>query len=146
MESGRLGFLIAAAVSGSAGVVEVVSKTETTVLNVPLSMLYVAIGGALIGVFLLPNKDAARVAASPESKLYQRILFMALSAVALGAAVAGYALMSAWTMQAAAALIGIPESSVLPMTGILGAFIRPLLPTYLKAVDGVASRVLGRVQ
>lgn len=159
---GRFSPLIAAAVSTAGAVNEAVAKTETVFLHVPLSMLYVAIGGALIGVFLLPNKDAAKVSTAPESGagVARRLLWLALNAGALAAAVLGYAYMAAWTVQALLALaplLALPfnldqdkvalllEKAMMPITGITGAFIRPLLPAYLRGAEALTARLLGRV-
>lgn len=145
---GRFSPLIAAAVSTAGAVNEAVAKTETVFLHVPLSMLYVAIGGALIGVFLLPNKDAAKVSTAPESGagVARRLLWLALNAGALAAAVLGYAYMAAWTVQAVFALVPLlDEKAMMPITGITGAFIRPLLPAYLRGAEALTARLLGRV-
>lgn len=144
--AGRFGPLAAAAISVAGSVNEVVTKAETAFLHVPLSMLYVAIGGALFGVFLLPQKDAARVKFSPESNvgMSRQLLWLLLNAGALGAAVLGFAFLSSWTCQALWAVFSLNQDALVPTTGIVSVFIRPLLPTYLRGLDALTSRILGK--
>lgn len=147
MSLGKATALAAAVAAGAAG--EVVTKTETTLLNVPLSMLYVAIAGTMIGVFLLPAKDAARVNTDPNAPLRRRLLYLLFTAGFLGAVVLCYSFIAAWSVQAAIAIIKtmtrlvLDESLSLPITGLVGVGIRPWLPSLLKAVERRADRVIG---
>lgn len=147
MSLGKATALAAAVAAGAAG--EVVTKTETTLLNVPLSMLYVAIAGTMIGVFLLPAKDAARVNTDPTAPLRRRLLYLLFTAGFLGAVVLCYSFIAAWSVQAAIAIIKtmtrlvLDESLSLPITGLVGVGIRPWLPSLLKAVERRADRVIG---
>ncbi len=147
MSAGKASLLAAAVVAGAAG--EVVTKTEVTVLNVPLSMLCVAIAGTMIGVFLLRPKDAARVNTDPSAPLQQRILYLLFTVGFLGAVVLCYSFIAAWSVQAGIAIVKtmtrlvVDESLSLPITGLVGVGIRPWLPSLLKAVERRADRLIG---
>ena len=138
-----------AVVSAGGAVGEIVTKTETSFLNVPLSMLYVAIAGTMIGVFLLPAKEAARISTDPGSTLRRRMLYLLFTAGFLGAVVLAYSFIAAWSVQAGIAIIKtvtrlvVDKSLVLPITGLVGVGIRPWLPSLLKAVERRADRVIG---
>lgn len=145
----RHGALLAAATAGAGAVVEVVTKAEATLLNVPLSMLYVAIAGTMIGVFLLPAGDAAKLNSDPAAPLGRRLVYLLLAAGMLGATVLGYSYIAAWVVQAGVGIIGtvmrltVDESVVLPVTGLVGVGIRPWLPALMKAVERRATRTIG---
>lgn len=149
MGGGKLGILVAAIAAGGGTAVEVVTKTKLVLLNVPLSMLYVAIAGTMIGVFLLPSKEAARVNLTEPATRQQRILYTLFSVALVGAAVLCYAFVSAWVVQIAEGIIrtvftrSLDESVILPATGLIGVGIRPWLPSLLKAVERRADRVIG---
>lgn len=149
MGGGKISILAAALVAASGTAVEVVTKTELVLLNVPLSMLYVAIAGTMIGVFLLPAKEAARVNLSEPATTRQRILYTLFSVALVGAAVLCYAFVSAWTVQAGLGITktvftrSVDDSVILPVTGLVGVGIRPWLPSLLKAVERRADRVIG---
>lgn len=149
MGGGKIGVLMAAAAAAGGTAVEVVTKTELVLLNVPLSMLYVAIAGTMIGVFLLPSKDAARVNLTEPATRQQRILYTLFSVALVGAAVLCYAFVSAWVVQIGGGIIktvftrSLDESVILPATGLIGVGIRPWLPSLLKAVERRADRVIG---
>lgn len=149
--SGRSGALLAAAVSIGGAVGEVITKTETTFLNVPLSMLYVAIAGTMFGVFLLPGNEAARINADPGSTVQRRLAYMLFTAGFIGAVVLCYAFIAAWAVQVGFGVIRaitrfdreVVDSLVIPVTGLVGVGIRPWLPSLLKAVERRADRVIG---
>lgn len=149
MGGGKLGVVVAVLGSGAITAVEVVTRTETTVLNVPLSMLYVAIAGTMFGFFLLPAKDAARVNAALGADWYHRLFYALFSVVLIGAAATCYAFVTAWAVQAGVGIIHtvftrtVHESVILPVTGLVGVGIRPWLPSLLKAVERRADRVIG---
>lgn len=149
MGGGRLGIAMALLGSASITATEVVTKTETKVLNVPLSMLYVAIAGVLFGFFLLRAKDAARVNAPPDASLRDRILYEIFSIALVAFAGICYAFVTAWTVQIGVGIIEvvftktINESVMLPATGLIGVGIRPWLPGLMKAVERRADRVIG---
>ena len=126
------------------GAAQAAQKAEPKILNVPQSWLFVALASALIGVLLLAADTADRFAQS-ETKPIRRLLALATRGGLLGAVVIGYALLASWSLQAAAAAANLSESVAIPLVGILGVFIRPLLPRYLKGVEGVTDRVFGRV-
>jgi hypothetical protein len=142
---GKVSVALMAASAAGSGVVNVVVNTERVILNVPLSVLFVAIAGALIGVLILPAKDAARVSSDHSAALWRRLLVLAARAAMLAAMVLAYAFMAAWTVQAVALVIKLATAVTIPLTGIAGAFIRPLLPKYLQGVEGITERLLGKV-
>lgn len=145
---GRGGPLMFAAVSmvGAAG--EIASTAETTVLNVPASMLFMAIAGTMIGFILLPSRDAARV--THYGKDWRaRLIYRIATAIPLILFVLCYAFIAAWVVQFGVAVIHtisrltIEESLILPATAIVGVGIRPWLPALLVAVERRAQKVIG---
>lgn len=146
---GRVGAVIAALAAGGTAV-EVVTKTEIVILNIPLSMLLVAIAGTMIGFFILPSKDAARISPDPQWGRRQRVVYVAYSVAIVAAAVIAYAVMSSWIVQAGVAIIAtlfkgwvVEDGAIMPITGLIGIGIRFWLPTLLKAVERRADRVIG---
>jgi hypothetical protein len=151
MGGGRMGVVIAAITAGAGAVAtEVVTKTEPQILNVPLSMLYVAIAGTMIGFYLLPSKDAARLTAPPEVVGRRRIAYAAFSYALVGFAIVAYAFISAWIVQFGTGLVAslfqgwsLHESAIIPGTALVGVGIRPMLPGLLRAVERRADRAIG---
>lgn len=120
------------------------------ILNVPLSMLLIAIAGAMVGFFILPAKDAARITPSPSAHGWHRVRYIVYSLALIGAVVIGYALVSAWIVQFGAAVfravfpnLRIEDAAMMPLAGLVGVGIRPWLPILLKAVERRADRVIG---
>lgn len=146
---GRMLSLGVAGASLVGGAVEVVTQTEATFLNVPLSMLYVAIAGTMIGVFLLPAKEAARINYDAGRSDRHRMIYLLLAAGFLGAVVLAYSFIAAWSVQAGIGIVKtltrlvVDESLILPITGLVGVGIRPWLPGLLKAVERRVDRVVG---
>lgn len=119
-------------------------EAERMILGVPQSVLMVSIAGALIGVLLLPEKDAERVSADAGRQRGRRWLQSATRVFALAVAVLSYAILAAWVIAVAGAffpsLAGAPQ---LPLAGISGVFIRRLLPKYLKVIERVTGAIGG---
>ncbi len=117
---------------------------ERMILGVPQSVLLVAIAGALIGVLLLPEKDADRVAADASRTRGHRWFQTAARMLALGLAVISYAIVAAWLIAVAAtwfpSLAGAPQ---LPLAGLSGVVIRRMLPGYLKVVERITGNIGG---
>lgn len=117
---------------------------ERIILGVPQSILLVAIAGALIGVLLLPEKDAERVAADAGRKRGHRWLQTAARWVALGVAVVAYAVVAAWVIAIVGyiwdKLAGAPQ---LPLAGLSGVLIRRLLPSYVRLVEKATGAIGG---
>ncbi|MDX5515841.1 hypothetical protein [Stenotrophomonas sp. RG-453] len=117
---------------------------ERMILGVPQSVLLVAIAGALIGVLLLPEKDADRVAADASRTRGHRWFQTAARMLALGLAVISYAIVAAWLIAVAAtwfpSLTGAPQ---LPLAGLSGVVIRRMLPGYLKVVERITGNIGG---
>jgi len=117
---------------------------ERMILGVPQSVLLVAIAGALIGVLLLPEKDADRVAADASRTRGHRWFQTATRLLALGLAVICYAIVAAWLIAVAAtwfpSLAGAPQ---LPLAGLSGVVIRRMLPGYLKVVERITGNIGG---
>lgn len=137
-----------AALGGVAG--EVVQKTERVFLNLPMSMLLVAVAGTMIGFFILPAKEAARVNPPIDAPAWKRIMYYAFSLALVALAMFAYAVVAGWCVQAGMGIIRsifqgwkIEESVVIPVTGLVGVGIRPWLPSLLKAVERRADRVIG---
>lgn len=150
MGPGRIIGVLGAAGAASAKAIEVVTKTETVVLNIPLSMLLVAIAGTMIGFFILPSKDAARISPDPSATGRKRVMYVLFSLALIAAAVMAYAVMSAWIIQAGVGIIAtvfkgwrVEDGAIMPTTGLVGIGIRIWLPTLLKAVERRADRVIG---
>ncbi len=126
-----------AAVIGPA-TADALREAERMILGVPQSVLLVATAGALIGVLLLPEKDADRVTADADRPRGHRWFQTGTRILALAVAVIGYAFVAAWVIAVAAAffpsLAGAPQ---LPLAGISGVVIRRMLPSYLKAVERI---------
>lgn len=148
MGGGRIGIAVMAlAAAGSAG--EVVLRTETEVLNVPLSMLFVAMAGALIGYVLLPAKDAARFASHNGDCWQRRALFCFMTIAPVIVATVAYSFVAAWCVQAGVGIVHtitslrVEQSAVIPATGLAGVGIRPWLPTLLRAVERRAGKAIG---
>lgn len=148
MGGGRIGMVfMALAATGTAS--EVVIRTESEVLNVPLSMLFVAMAGALFGYVLLPAKDAARLASHSGNCWQRRALFCFMTVAPLIFATVAYAFVAAWCVQACVGIvhtitsIRVEQSAVIPATGLAGVGIRPWLPTLLRAVERRAGKVIG---
>lgn len=117
---------------------------ERMILGVPQSVLMVSIAGALIGVLLLPEKDAERVGADACRRRGHRWLQSGTRLLALAVAVLAYAILAAWVIAVAGAffpsLAGAPQ---LPLAGISGVFIRRLLPKYLQAIERITGAIGG---
>ncbi|KRC35102.1 MULTISPECIES: hypothetical protein [unclassified Lysobacter] len=135
-----------AALAATQTAVTVIDHVERSILGIPQSVLLAAIVGALIGCYLMPSKDAASLFEGREYtwRWYGRVVFKALM---LGIGVLCFAFLDGWTI---AALMmderGKVGPAAMPYAGILGAFIRPLLPRYLKGLEGAADRLFGRIQ
>lgn len=154
MGPGRVIGVTGATISAAGYAGEVITKTEAVILNVPLSMLLVAIAGTMIGFFILPSKEAARISPNPGSTGGQRVCYLLFSLALVGAAVMCYAVTSSWVVQIAVFCIDIAlsvaniekavnESAAITAAGIVGIGIRVWLPTLLKAVERRADRVIG---
>lgn len=132
-----------AAVLGPA-TADALRQAERIILGVPQSVLLVAMAGALIGVLLLPEKDADRVSADADKTRSKRWLQSSMRLIALAVAVVAYAIVAAWMISIASAvfpsLAGAPQ---LPLAGISGVVIRRLLPSYLKVVERMTGAVGG---
>ncbi|HFF6188740.1 TPA: hypothetical protein ACGCHN_001306 [Stenotrophomonas maltophilia] len=119
-------------------------EAERIILGVPQSVLLLALAGALIGVLILPDKDAGRVAADANRLRRHRLLQTAARWAALAVAVAAYAVLAAWVVAIAAwiwpQLAGAPQ---LPMAGISGVLIRRLLPGYVRMVERATGAIGG---
>lgn len=143
---GRVGLVLAALTT--AGAADKVLSTELTILNVPMSMLLVAVAGTLFGFALLPNKEAARLTLADQGWV-ACVKYLVLALSPLLVIVAGYAFCAAWAVQLLAGVVhatssvSVEQSVTIPATGLAGIGIRPWLPALLKAVERRASRVIG---
>lgn len=119
----------------------VIEGSERVIIGVPQSMLLAAVVGALIGVLVFPEDPKPQPAPSP-TLMFERLLKVIL----FGGFVFGFAFMSGWTVYFFGGLVDARLSTMVPAAGLLGAFIKPLLPEYLDALEGVVSRLFGRIQ
>lgn len=147
---GKFGAVLMGVVAAGGVAGEVIQKTERVFLNLPLSMLLVAVAGTMIGFFILPAKEAARVNPNPGATRMQRVLYSCFSIALVALAMFAYAVVAGWSVQAALGIIRsvfqgwrVEESVVIPVTGLVGVGIRPWLPSLLKAVERRADRVIG---
>lgn len=141
--------ILAASIAAAGAVpaaVDAIQKVERSILGVPQSVLLVAIVGTLIGVLLLPEKEADRI--TPDEHLvgrWARFQQMAVRTLSLGVVLLGYAFVAAWVIALAAtwfpSLAGAPQ---LPLAGISGVLIRRLLPNYLKVAERVTGAIGGK--
>lgn len=144
----RIGAVAFAAVSAAGVAREVVTHHETTILNVPLSMLLVAMAGTMIGFVLLPARDAARLSFHGRD-WRQNLAYLAMTAIPLVLAVVCYSFVAAWVIQITVGVVRtitrltVEQSLVIPATGLAGVGIRLWLPGLLAAVQRRADRVIG---
>lgn len=141
--------ILAAGIAAAGAVpaaVDAIQNVERSILGVPQSVLLVAIVGTLIGVLLLPEKEADRI--TPDEHLvghWARFQQMAVRTLSLGVVLLGYAFVAAWVIAVAAtwfpSLAGAPQ---LPLAGISGVLIRRLLPNYLKVAERVTGAIGGK--
>lgn len=117
--------------------VEAIERAERLVLGIPQSVLLCAFVGVLVGVLLLPEREADRV--TPDSDLFgrgPRLWQMSLRVALLAVLLLAYAFVAAWLVEIAAhfmpSLGGAPQ---LPMAGISGVLVRRMLPRYLQIVE-----------
>ena len=149
MGGARSGAVVFAAASAASAAHEVITKTETTLLNVPLSMLLVAIAGTMIGFFLLPAPMAAKVTEHHGREWKRQLAFRLLTALPLIGFVLCYSFVAAWAVQVGVGIVRmvtrltVDESLIIPVTGLAGVGIRPWLPALLKAVERRAEKVIG---
>ena len=135
---------VAAAVMavGSAATAGTGAATQQMVFEImPQSYLFAAIAGALIGVVILPNKEAGLIV--PTGPVWQKLAMYGVRLGALAAAVLSYALLAGATVHTAVVFFHGIEAAGVSISLIAGAFIRPLLPKYLEGVEGITSRMLG---
>lgn len=126
--------------------VTVIEHVERSIVGIPQSVLLAAIVGTLIGVFILPNKDAAAVF-EKQANGARWFATALLKAGFLGVGVIGFAFLDGWTVTALSLWFSDKVGpAALPCAGILGVFIRPLLPKYMQGLEGVADRLFGRIQ
>nr|WP_312392948.1 hypothetical protein [Stenotrophomonas geniculata] len=118
-------------------------EAERVILGVPQSVLMVAMAGALIGVLLLPEKDAERVAADASRRRGHRLLQTAARWAALAVAVVAYAIVAAWVIAVAASIWPALAGAPLPLAGLSGVLIRRLLPGYVRMVERATGAIGG---
>lgn len=134
-------------VAGAAG--EMVSSGETTILNVPASMLLLAVAGTMIGFFLLPARDVARVTDHANLTWKRRLAYRVMTALPLVGVIICYAFLAAWSVQVGVGVVHtltrltIDDGLILPSTAVAGVGIRPWLPALLVAVERRATKVIG---
>lgn len=140
------GRVVAAILSAASAVqVAAVQAAEQSILWQPQSFVFAAMAGALIGVVILPNKEASRVAPEPSWPWWRKGIVFAVRAAALAIAVLSYALLAAASINVVVILLHGIEAAGVSFSLILGVFIRPLLPKYMAGVEGITERLLGGI-
>ena len=110
-------------------------------IGIPASMLFAALVGALIGVMILPDKDAARLMPEDSGNRWWRIGKGLLRTGMLGATVVGHAIVGCWLQMIGGQFFPILlGSAVLPFAGVMGFTLRPMLPFYLKIMERFTSK------
>lgn len=110
-------------------------------IGIPASWLFAALVGALIGVMLLPDQDAARLVPQDSGGRWWRIGKGLLRTGMLGATVAGHAIVGCWLLMIGGLFFPIlVGTAVLPFAGIMGFTLRPMLPFYLKIMERFTSK------
>lgn len=146
---GRAGPVVFGVLSVVGAATEMASQGETTVLNVPVSMLFLAVAGTMIGFFLLPARDVARVTDHHKTDWKRRLAYRIVTALPLLGVIVCYSFLAAWTVQVGVGVVHtltrltIDDSLILPGTAIVGVGIRPWLPALLVAVERRAVRLIG---
>lgn len=135
--------LLKAAVGGAAAIgampaaMEAAHRAERIIAGVPESVLLCAIVGVLVGVMLLPDKEADRI--TPDACVvgaWPRALQFTKRLVMLALLLLASAFLASWIVIAAGhlipAMVGAPQLS---LAGISGALVRRMLPRYLQMVE-----------
>ena len=120
-------------------VTAVIEQSERVIIGVPQSMLLASVVGALIGVLFFPEPAKPRPDHDPVY-MFERLF----KVVMFGAFVFGFAFMAGWSVYFAGRVAKADLATMVPAAGLLGVFIRPLLPKYLEGLEGVVSRLFGR--
>lgn len=141
----KLAAVLGASAAGVGAVTEVVAGVERQILGVPLSALFAAIAGTIIGAVLLHRGDAARLLEGIKGPCWRRALLYVLRGLVLGVVVLGYAFVAAWASQVVAvvmpAFAGVGQ---VPLAGISGLTIRRMMPGYLAVLERVTAAVGGK--
>lgn len=133
-----------ATAAGAQTAATLAEQSERVILGASQSVILAAITGALIGVLLLPAKtdEQETPAPWPSMRSVERLMKVA----ALGGFVLGFALVSAWSVALLGRGLHLDLATQVPAAGLLGVFIRPLLPKYQTGLEGVAERLFGRIR
>jgi len=135
-----------AGVAGAGGTVvaEVIAGSEHLFLGIPQSWFLAAIVGALVGLLLLSELDAGKVAPPRDLTLSMRWLTLLLRVGLLGLFVLAFALAAGWIVVAAAIYIPSIKEAGMAFSGLSGFVIKPMLPHYLGGLQKVTDRLAGR--
>ena len=118
-------------------------QAERVILGVPQSVLLVAMAGALIGVLLLPEKDAERWPLTPAAGAVIGSCKTAARWAALAVAVVAYAIVAAWVIAVAASIWPALAGPAAALAGLSGVLIRRLLPGYVRLVERATGAIGG---
>lgn len=117
--------------------VEAILETEAMILGIPQSMMFVSLAGSLIGVLLLPDKEAKRANPSRRShNKWRRLSQFITRWGSLAIFIIAWAILAGWFVSSIGHFIpafqGAPQ---LPLAGIGGVVIRRFLPRFLQVVE-----------
>lgn len=140
----KLGALLGASTAGGAVVAEVITGTEHLFLGIPQSWFLAAVVGALIGLLLLSEIDAGKVAPGRDGSLGARWLTLLLRVGLLGLFVLGFAIAAGWIVVALSNYFPSMKPAGMAFSGLSGFVIKPMLPHYLGALQKVTDRMAGR--
>ncbi|MGO1069324.1 hypothetical protein [Lysobacter sp. CA199] len=109
---------------------------ERIILGVRESAILASVAGTFIGVLVLPNKDTRRVSPPQSGPWWRRGALFALRLAVLAVVLLGFA----WVAATSAAVLGqiVPSlggPAAVPVAGLAGVFVRPLLPKILRALE-----------
>ncbi len=140
----KLGAALGAAGAGGTVVAEVIAGSEHLFLGIPQSWFLAAIVGALVGLLLLSEIDAGKIAPPRDLALGMRWVTLLLRVGLLGLFVLGFALAAGWIVVAASTYIPSIKEAGMAFSGLSGFVIKPMLPHYLGSLQKVTDRLAGR--
>lgn len=140
----KLSAALGVASAGGTVVAEVITGSEHLLLGIPQSWFLAAIVGALIGLLLLSEIDAAKVAPPRELALGLRWITLLLRVGLLGLFVLAFAMTAGWIVVAAAIYFPSIKDAGMAFSGLSGLVIKPMLPHYLSGLQKVTDRLAGR--
>lgn len=135
---------VIATATASIAAVDAPQVVERIILGASESALLASIAGSFIGVLVLPNKDTRRMSPPLAGPWWRRAGLFAFRVAALVAALVGYAFLAAWSVSALGVLIpAFAGSASVPVAGLAGVCVRPILPKFLRALERRTDQFVG---